>query len=112
MTEEIKSSWSPPLETSAVEVIDLLSEDEEGVVKADAKADVLTRDALEEEEGDWEDTSSQWSLYENFLSDEGDGGDSLHRGDDHVSCFTPSILTHTQKLMLAHSRRHKRFEND
>ena len=70
--EEVK--WHPPLKAPAVEIIDLLS-DEESVSKgAEVNARTQDRDASGEESGSESDEDSQFSFWEEALNAEEEAG--------------------------------------
>lgn len=84
MAEEYGTRCHPPLKAPAIEIVDLLSEDDSVGKALEVPSTKENRDALGENndsEGDsqWED--SQWSLYEDALEGKDDDG-PLH-GSNH-----------------------------
>ena len=70
MEEGEEQSWQASLKAPVIEVVDLLSDEEEAVKPLDLRASEETRDALGEDlesDEDSQSEDSQWSLYEELL---------------------------------------------
>jgi hypothetical protein len=76
MAEDGQVRWHPPLKVPAVEIISLLSDDDEIGKALDADH---TNEVLNASEGSQSDSDSQWSLYEDALQAEDDEG-QIHGG--------------------------------
>ena len=73
-------SWSPPLKISAVEIIDLLSDEEQEGAQSIVGSNAETRDALDEEAEDGDDDSDQWSMYEEYVNGDEVDEQSIQQG--------------------------------
>ena len=77
MAEDSEARWHASLKAPAIEVVDLLSDDGDELIKnvlADRpkKRDASEDEGASEDESQWSD--SQWSLYEDALEEESSNG--------------------------------------
>ncbi|KAL9631504.1 MAG: hypothetical protein Q9164_005856 [Protoblastenia rupestris] len=91
-------SWSPPLKIPAVEMIDLLSDEEQDGAQSIVGSNAETRDALDEEAEDGDDDSDQWSMYEEYVNGDEVDEQSIHQEVD--ACTLEESLAFRKKLKL------------
>lgn len=75
MATDEEVNWHPPLKAPAVEIIDLLSDDESVSKGAEVNARTQDRDASGEESGSESDGDSQFSFWEEALNAEEEAGE-------------------------------------
>ncbi|KAL9098047.1 MAG: hypothetical protein Q9163_006214 [Psora crenata] len=93
------AAWSQPLKVAAVEVIDLVSDDdEEQATRPQINYDLRRRDALDEEEGTQDSQSGQWSIYEDILGEEDCDDQSIQQGVD--ACTLEEAHAFRKRLRL------------
>ena len=77
-TKKDQGQWPPSLEVPLVEVIDLSSDSGEDAPRSEVEHNAQIRDALEQEEGE-DDESDEWSMYEDLLNIEDQDEGSIYK---------------------------------
>lgn len=93
MVEQGQAQWRPPPKTPAIEIIDLLSDDDD-IGKALKVSQ--TREDRDASDGSGSDDDSQWSLYEDALQMEDDEGPAHGCKQFSNPCLRMLRLTYRQ----------------
>ena len=95
MAAEEATRWHPPLKAPAVEIIDLLSDEEILNNGADVNGAAKERDASSVESEGESDEDSQFSFWEETLNADEEAGELFDSKDPelrHVVCVTAKLL--------------------